>query len=96
MNIPVTITENALEEIKKISQIKGISPLLGLRLGIKGAGCSGTSYLLGFDEKNNNDVEFEVNGIRIFIEKKHFLYLTGVKIDFIDNNNQRGFTFVNP
>ncbi len=95
MNLPLDISKLALAEAKNIFTHKGIDGNMGLRIGVKGSGCSGTSFFLGFDKQNENDQVYEVDNLRILIEKKHFLYLAGMKLDFIDNNNQRGFSFVN-
>jgi iron-sulfur cluster assembly protein len=94
MNLPIKISEMALNEAKTIFFKKGIDKHLSLRIGVKGSGCSGTSFFLGFDEKKDNDHEFEIDKMKILIEKKHFLYLVGMKLDFVDNDTQRGFTFV--
>ncbi len=94
MNLPIHISDQAWIEINNIYKNKGIGNELGLRIGVKGSGCSGTSFVLGFDEKAVNDVDFDINGMKIYIEKKHFLYLAGMKLDFIEDNSQRGFTFV--
>ena len=91
---PVHISDLALEEIKKMLLKNGLNPQFGLRIGVKGAGCSGTTFFLGFDQKKENDTEFVNDYVKIFIEKKHIMYLIGVELDFIDNNSQRGFTFV--
>jgi len=91
---PVNISSLALVEIKKMFLKNGLDPQFGLRIGVKGAGCAGTTFFLGFDNKKENDAEFFSNDVKIFIEKKHILYLLGVELDFIDNNSQRGFTFV--
>jgi iron-sulfur cluster assembly protein len=91
---PVSFSETAINEIKKIQSTKGLDDSFGLRIGVKGSGCSGTTFILGFDQKNENDEQFMIEEIRIYIEKKHFLYLVGIGIDFVDNNSQRGFTFV--
>jgi len=93
---PVTLTENAVEQLKKIRAHENIAEHLGLRVGVKGGGCSGFSYVLGFDEKKEKDLEFEANGLRIFMEKPHMLYLVGMEIDFVSGLNNRGFTFTNP
>ncbi len=64
--IPVTITTKALEEIKKIMQLKNIPDDHGLRLGIKGSGCAGT-FLLGFDKKKRSDKIYNIDGLEILI-----------------------------
>lgn len=94
--LPVTISPEALKEIKNIFISKNIPSGYGLRIGIKGAGCSGVSYVLGFDQKKENDDEFLHEGVPVFIEKKHTMYIIGLQVTFIDNTEERGFIFVNP
>ncbi len=91
--LPCTFTENALTEIQKTIQTKNIPLEYGLRVGIKGGGCSGISYLIGFDTLKESDDVFDLEGIRVFIEKKHSMYLVNVSIDFEDGVNARGFVF---
>lgn len=67
-----------------------------LRIGVKGGGCSGMSYILGFDKKEDNDKSFEIEGIPCVMNKAHELYLAGIEIDWEDGLNNRGFTFSNP
>lgn len=67
-----------------------------LRVGVKGGGCSGMSYILGFDKKEDNDKPFEIEGIPCVMNKAHELYLAGIEIDWEDGLNNRGFTFSNP
>jgi len=68
-----------------------------LRIGVKGGGCSGLSYSLGFDaESSPTDNEIEMDGVKILIDMKSFLFLTGTEIDFIDGEKGRGFIFNNP
>ncbi|HYG37187.1 MAG TPA: iron-sulfur cluster assembly accessory protein [Cytophagales bacterium] len=92
---PILISENALIEIKKIISLKNIPVNYGLRVGVKGAGCAGVSYLIGFDNKKETDEEYLIDGISVFIEKKHFMYVIGLKVDFVNEAEQRGFVFVN-
>ena len=94
--IPFELTEAAKEEVKNIFKTKNIPSGYGLRVGIRGGGCSGISYLFGFDTKHDTDEEFETEGIPVFVEKKHFMYVTGLLIDFEDGPHVRGFTFDNP
>lgn len=67
-----------------------------LRVGVKGGGCSGLSYVLGFDEKEENDEVYQVGDIRFIMNKSHGIYLMGMEIDYSDGLNARGFTFSNP
>ncbi len=96
MMIPIKITEKAQAEIKNIIAHKNIPEGYFLRVGVKGGGCGGMSYLLGFDKPKNDDQQFEVEGIPVLIEKKHFMFLMGMEVDFFEGHDTRGFTFVNP
>jgi iron-sulfur cluster assembly protein len=96
MLIPIKITEKATLEIHNIIQNKNIPSDYFLRIGVKGGGCGGMSYLLGFDKKKESDEQFEIAGVQVLIEKKHFMFLMGMEIDFYEGNDARGFTFVNP
>jgi iron-sulfur cluster assembly protein len=68
----------------------------GLRLGVEGGGCSGMSYILGFDQIKEGDSEYEIEGIRVFMNKAHGLYLVGMQVDYQQGLNARGFIFNNP
>jgi iron-sulfur cluster assembly protein len=96
MLIPINITEKAKIEIKNIINTKNIPKDYFLRVGVKGGGCGGMSFLLGFDKPKEGDQEFEIDGILVLIEKKHYMFLMGMQIDFHEGNDARGFTFVNP
>ena len=93
---PISITSSALVQISRIMQEQSIPAGYGLRIGVKGGGCSGFSYLLGFDVQKDKDEVFEINGLSVFIEKTHTMYLVGMSIDWHDDLNNRGFVFENP
>lgn len=93
---PVTLTEGALKELKKLIDQQEITNDFGLRVGVEGGGCSGMSYILGFDQKKDGDTEYEVNGLRLFMNKAHGMYLAGMEIDFKNGLDARGFIFNNP
>jgi iron-sulfur cluster assembly protein len=93
--IPVKITESALLEIKYIFERKNIPAEYGLRIGMKGSGCSGTTFVIGFDKKKEQDEVFIKEDIEVYIEKKHLMYLFGVEVDFVENETERGFVFNN-
>ncbi|MGA0254777.1 MAG: HesB/IscA family protein [Rhodothermales bacterium] len=93
---PVSLTARAAEEIRKIMSTKNIPEGYHLRVGAKGGGCSGMSYILGFDRKRDHDIAFEVDGIKVFMDKRHGLYLMGTTVDYKDGLDARGFTFDNP
>ncbi|SMG49729.1 HesB/IscA family protein [Sphingobacterium psychroaquaticum] len=93
---PVTFTEGAVKELKKLIDQQEIGEDFGLRIGVEGGGCSGMSYLLGFDQKKEGDNEYLVSGIRMFMNKAHGMYLAGMEVDFKNGLDARGFTFNNP
>jgi iron-sulfur cluster assembly protein len=94
--IPFDLTEAARLEVKNIFETKNIPQGYGLRVGIRGGGCSGISYMFGFDTKHDTDEEFEIDGIPVYVEKKHFMYVTGLIINFEEGPAIRGFVFDNP
>jgi len=93
---PIRLTDGAVKQLTRLYEEKHVPEGHGLRVGIKGGGCSGFSYVLGFDEKTDKDQEFEINGITVYMEKAHGLYLLGMEIDWLDGLNNRGFIFNNP
>ncbi|TVR78302.1 MAG: iron-sulfur cluster assembly accessory protein [Chitinophagaceae bacterium] len=92
----VSITDGAIQELKKLFKEHNLPEEQGLRIGVKGGGCSGFSYIMGFDKKKDNDAVFEQDGLKVFIEKAHGLYLSGMQVDYQDGLNARGFIFNNP
>jgi len=96
MIIPIEITPAAQVEIKNIMANKNIPTDYSLRVGVKGGGCGGMAYALGFDKPKEGDQEFKISDIPVLIEKKHVMFLMGMQVDFYDGNDTRGFTFVNP
>lgn len=93
---PVKMTEGAVAELKKLMSQQEIGADYGLRVGVEGGGCSGMNYILGFDQKKEGDSEYEIEGIRVFMNKAHGMYLAGMEIDFRNGLDARGFTFNNP
>jgi iron-sulfur cluster assembly accessory protein len=94
--IPVSFTEGAIAEIKRLMAADGFDNTQKLRVGVKGGGCSGMTYVLGFDAPNEKDSHFETEGIPCIMEKAHEMYLYGMQIDWQDGLGNRGFTFKNP
>lgn len=93
---PVTITEGAVKEIRKLMSAENFDHSMYLRIGVKGGGCSGMTYILGFDHKQDNDNVFETEGIKCIMNKSHEMYLYGMQVDWQDGLNNRGFIFKNP
>ncbi|MES2797162.1 MAG: iron-sulfur cluster biosynthesis family protein [Bacteroidota bacterium] len=90
---PIIITDRARVEIESIIATKNISDDYGLRIGLKGAGC-GATYVLGFDLKTKTDDFFEIEAIKVLIDRKHLMYLMGISIDFEEGEGGAGFTFL--
>jgi iron-sulfur cluster assembly protein len=93
---PVSLTESALTEFKRLFAEKNLDAAHGLRIGVKGGGCAGFSYLLGFDTTKEGDEIYEVEGLKIYMNKAHTLYLAGMEIEYKDGLDARGFSFNNP
>jgi iron-sulfur cluster assembly protein len=93
---PVTLTAGARQQLLRLRDEQGVPSHYGLRVGVKGGGCSGFSYVLGFDEAKDRDTVYDLDGIRLLLDKAHALYLLGMEIDWHDDLNNRGFVFNNP
>jgi len=93
---PIAITPGAATEFKNLLQGSSSGQEQYLRIGVKGGGCSGMSYILGFDDPQESDVLFEIDGIQCAINKNHLLYIQGLEIDWHNDLNARGFVFNNP
>ena len=92
----ISISPAAAKKIQKNLEAEG-TPNGGLRLGVKGGGCSGLSYVMRYDsQKQSSDKVFEEHGARIFVDLKSYLYLRGMTLDWQEQFMQQGFTFVNP
>lgn len=96
ISTPITLTAGAVEQLNQIRQQENISAEHCLRVGVKGGGCSGFSYVLGFDLPQENDEIFEISGIPVVMNKAHAIYLLGMEVDFVTGLQNRGFTFNNP
>jgi len=93
---PISLTPGAVKALKRIMLEQEVPEDHCLRVGVTGGGCSGFSYMLGFDLPKENDEIFEIGGIRVLMEKAHAIYLLGMEIDWVEGLNNRGFSFNNP
>lgn len=91
---PVTFTSGAIQELKRLMETEAQKPFL--RVGVKGGGCSGMTYVLEFDDRQEGDMDFIVEGIPVIMNKAHEMYLFGMQVEFEGGLNSRGFTFKNP
>ncbi len=85
----------AKQEVKKLIDAEN-NPEIGLRLGVKGGGCSGLSYDLKFTPKEQGDTVIEQDGFNIFMDAKSLIYLKGMLLDYKGGLDGKGFIFVNP
>jgi iron-sulfur cluster assembly protein len=93
----IALTERAVHEIRRILSEQKLPEQTALRVGVKGGGCSGFSYTLGFDDQISEvDQLNEIEGVKVVCDPKSFLYLNNTQIDFEDNLMGRGFKFGNP
>jgi iron-sulfur cluster assembly protein len=93
----IVLTERAAQEVFSIKEKNNIPATHSLRLGVKGGGCSGLSYVLAFDDVvKEKDLILEKHGVRIVVDQKSMFYLSGTTLDFSDGLNGRGFVFNNP
>ncbi len=79
---PVTFTQGAINEIQRLINEDGFDTTQFLRVGVKGGGCSGMTYVLGFDKKEDADEIFEINGTKCIINPAHGIYLTGMEVNW--------------
>jgi iron-sulfur cluster assembly accessory protein len=93
---PVTFTSSAVNEIRRLMNEEGFDTNNKLRVGVKGGGCSGMTYIMAFDTQTEKDETFEIEGIECIMEKSHGIYLMGMEVDWQGGLNSRGFTFNNP
>ena len=93
----INITEKALKQILKIKEENDIPADYSLRIGVKGGGCSGYTYDMGFDgEQKESDTIIDFGEIKLLVDGKSLFYLTGTELDFSDGLNGKGFVFNNP
>lgn len=93
--VPVSLTDSAVKEIKRLMNEDEYAGKY-LRVGVKGGGCSGMSYLLGFEYITDKDEIHEIDGVSCIINPAHLLYLNNMEINWEGGLNARGFTFNNP
>lgn len=91
INNPISLTDQAVSEINETLQANKIPDYYGIRVGMKGGGCSGT-LILGFDTKQEFDNEYQIAGVKVFIDKRHLMYVLGAKVDYEDSPEASGFT----
>lgn len=91
----VELTEAALAEVRRLL-LQEENAGLGLRLGVKGGGCSGLTYVLDFTEEREGDTVLDQGGVPVYLDRKSTIYLSGVVLDHQGGLSGRGFVFQNP
>lgn len=92
----VQLTPAAAAEILALREKENIPADKYLRVGVKGGGCSGLSYILDFDQKGALDELYDMHGVSVVVDPRHALYLAGIEVDYHNGLNDRGFVFNNP
>lgn len=95
---PITVTESAASEVKRIIADNGFTEKVYLRVRVQGGGCSGFQNKLDLDQNYNDktDTLFDIHGIQVVVDKRSMIYLEGATIDFHNDLNKRGFSVSNP
>ena len=92
----VALTDSAINEVKRLMAEPDFDANKYLRIGVKGGGCSGMTYVLDFDTKKDNDTLYEQDSVPYVIDNSQSIYLLGMEIEWEGGLNSRGFTFKNP
>lgn len=92
----VSMTTAAIKRVKELMESQGLQNAY-LRMGVKGGGCSGLSYNLEFDtELGKFDKQFAIDGVKVVVDAKSYLYVNGSTLDYVAQGLTGGFTFQNP
>ena len=93
----ITITDRGAEKVREFLAAQSAdAEVAGLRVGVRGGGCSGFQYLLAFDAENDNDEVIEVDGLRLLVDRDSIPYVRGSVIDYLDSLTGAGFKVENP
>ena len=97
VELGVSISELAATKIKYFAEKQGITGNVGVRVAVKGGGCSGLTYDLDItDQELETDRVVEQHGVKVMVDKKSYIFLVGTELEFSDGLNGKGFVFVNP
>ena len=93
----IQLSEAAIKQVKELKRAQNLGADVFMRMGVKGGGCSGLSYVLEFDnELRPHDRQFEIDGVKVVCDAKSYLYLNGTTLDYVKQGLTGGFTFINP
>ena len=93
LKLPLTISDNAYQQILEIRKVKQIDAKYKLRLGVKSAGCGIASFVIGFDHASKKDKVYPLEDFDVIIEKIQVMYLAGKTVDFGEVDGEKGFVF---
>ena len=96
VSAPLKLTQSTVAEVKRLIAEPTFEQGQYLRIGVKGGGCSGLSYVLGFDRQEPDDELYDIDGVQVLMKNAHGIYLMGMEVDYQDGLNARGFVFNNP
>ena len=97
VELGVQISEKAAEKIKQFATRDGVEGSVGVRVAVKGGGCSGLTYDLSITgEELPTDKVVEQHGVKVMVDKKSYIFLVGTELEFSDGLNGKGFVFANP
>lgn len=96
MQAPLYFTDKAIEQIKKLRLALNIQEDQYLRIGVKGSGiaCAGVTQVIAFDKQTDKDELYSIQGIDVLIRKGESMYVVGMKVDYVDEGNSKGFVFL--
>jgi iron-sulfur cluster assembly protein len=93
----VQFTDKGAEKVREFLESQGADiSSAGLRVGVRGGGCSGFQYNLAFDDQQDGDAVFEDQGLRILVDAQSLPYVDGSSIDYVDSLQGAGFQVNNP
>jgi iron-sulfur cluster assembly protein len=93
----VSITDKGAQKVHEfLSAQEADVGVSGLRVGVRGGGCSGFQYQLAFDEQRDSDVVFESHGLKLLVDSESLRYVEGSTIDYEENLQGAGFKVENP
>ncbi|MBI2165909.1 MAG: iron-sulfur cluster assembly accessory protein [Chloroflexi bacterium] len=98
MSLTITISSKAAEKVRLFGEKEGLDPSnSGIRVAVKGGGCAGLMYTLSMEkEPRPDDKVLEESGVRLFVDKRSYVFLAGTTLDYTDGLNGKGFVFHNP
>ena len=92
----VALTETGAEKVREFLSSQGLNETAGLRVGVRGGGCSGFQYQLAFDEERDGDAIFEHSGLRLLVDTQSLPYVDGSTLDSVESLQGAGFQVNNP